>query len=297
MHHFVPAAYLARWATVTEGSPAKRVVYFHWANGRLLHSRISPKRAASQPGLYTRRHAPEGARQQIETEFFTPLVDNPGAQIIEKLVQGLDDLTGDERRAFALYLLSQRFRVPSYVEHLRAEASRGMHDIVEKTRAIYEEIRKPEDPAALEELIAAELPRMEEGLGIQMLPQLLAMSGPIDHIAGMCWKPYRFEGWGRRLLTSDIPVIFTKGLADLDCVIAMPLSPHVAFFAGNDRAILEGILGRHSPKSLAGVINTHVVHQAIRFIYADDNSQHRFVENRLVRPEQLAPRQYHPLRI
>ena len=73
----------------------------------------------------------------------------------------------------------------------------------------------------------------------------------------------------------------TNGLNKPDSHVIMPISPHYAFIAAASRAMIERIAQVDREGRLAGLLNDRVVRQARRYVWATDDSQLRFVENRL----------------
>ena len=70
-HHHVPKFYLDRWASKQPGDgDAGKLTYSFWAQGRLISSRIGPRGAGAEDGLYSQEFVPAARRQAVEKEFF-----------------------------------------------------------------------------------------------------------------------------------------------------------------------------------------------------------------------------------
>jgi hypothetical protein len=96
----------------------------------------------------------------------------------------------------------------------------------------------------------------------------------------MTWFTYHIEGAKHSLLTSDRPVIMTKGLEGPGAHLAMPISPTVIFFAVRSENSLKRINAMGDNKLVAR-INMGVALQAVKYVYGVDDTQLRFVANRL----------------
>lgn len=283
-HHYVPRFYLDRWSGVDN-----KLGYFSWANGRLVYSRIGPKGAGVQTELYSIASATGPRRQQLETGFFTPDIDDPGALAMSKLVDDrADRLTPEEKAVFAKYLVAQQFRSPDFIAHIRAEGKQAMEGILEQNEAAYQSAKGEGHPSSLREWTQSSMAGLEDSLGVGMLPSLLSLPDAIDRICGMTWVVTDFSGSKHALLTSDRPVVFTCGIAKWKCIVALPLSPTLAFLAGNDRGYLKSVIDRDI-SSLAAALNQDVVRQAVLYVYCRDEAQRRFVENRMRKPDQITP--------
>lgn len=94
----------------------------------------------------------------------------------------------------------------------------------------------------------------------------------------MLWRVLKISNEGPRLLTSDRPVIRTNGLLNKGDHIALPLSPDLLFIASNDKDVLKGALKADQIK-LVKLVNKLTVESAVRFVYAKDENQERFIQN------------------
>ena len=294
-HHYVPEFYLRAWATPDE-SQAPRLTCFKWVQGSLRADRIAAKGAAHQQDLYARQTDDPTLRQSIESDFLGPRVDGPAALVIKKMLEGRGDLGGDDAQIFARYLLAQRVRIPDYVEHIRSEAAQAVQELLQRLDPEYQKERLSDSPERLVDWLGANVLRLNDLIGIQSFPNLLALPDLISSLVDkMSW------GWGQMrardvsLLTCDNPVVFTHGLSDPRCIVALPLSPTVAFLAASDDARLHALLNRDSAELITR-LNLHITSQARRYVYANDASQRAFIEQHFLRPEQQAKPAYRRLR-
>jgi hypothetical protein len=293
-HHFVPEFYLRAWATPDE-SQAERLTYFQWMPGRLHVARISPKGAAHQVDLYAGVDKDGKKTQVVEKEYFGPKVDGPAAPVISKMISGGQPLSEAEAGVFARYVVAQRVRTPGYVEHVRSEAALAVSEMAAGLEADYQALRHEGLPASLNDFIRQHMSHLKDFVGVQSLPRLIEQPALLAALLEFEW------GWGplhagdQTLLTSDRPVVFTKGLSDPNCVVALPLSPLVAVFAMKDPQRLRDLLERPA-RDLVHGLNTNVVMQAKRFVYARDELQRAFVEQHFKTPERQQAETFRRLR-
>jgi hypothetical protein len=80
----------------------------------------------------------------------------------------------------------------------------------------------------------------------------------------------------------------TNGLMQPDGHIALPISPHAIFLAYRSDDFFRQIAAL-SQQTLANITNDYVAKQAINFVYAFDESQTRFVQNRFGTRQRSTP--------
>jgi hypothetical protein len=121
-----------------------------------------------------------------------------------------------------------------------------------------------------------------------MFPGLLSSKLVIGALLSMHWNVGSVEGAKNVLLTSDKPVIMTNGFSRDDAHIALPISPTAFFIATRTTEMFRQIASR-GRNDLVSTINNKVSEQAIDFVYALDDKQTRFIQNRLGRRVRSTP--------
>jgi hypothetical protein len=139
-------------------------------------------------------------------------------------------------------------------------------------------LRNPEQIARFEgERIKRELPGPIQALLPDFINSVRIVGAMVQE---MTFHTFVIEGTKHKFLTSDRPIIMTNGLARHDAHIVMPISPTRLFIAVRNRPIADQIVA--APKNdLVRSVNNKVAEQAIDYVYDVDDSQLRFVENRL----------------
>jgi hypothetical protein len=113
-----------------------------------------------------------------------------------------------------------------------------------------------------------------------MLPQLINSERVITEILRMRFVTADVRDAKHSLLTSDRPIIMSNGLIRPDAHIVMPLSPTRLFIAVRNNSTFDQIMQMTS-NQLAYATNDAVALQARTYVYGVDDSQLRFVANRL----------------
>jgi hypothetical protein len=145
----------------------------------------------------------------------------------------------------------------------------------DKSRKIYDETKGPDDPS-FEEFLSIH----GRQAAFQAILQLLNNKKLGNHINTMTWSVLALENVRFPLLTSDRPLITTNGVGLPSSHIIMPLSPSKVFVAVNDMAELARLQSL-TPNDLAESINLTVVNNAVSYVWATNERQLRFVQNRM----------------
>jgi hypothetical protein len=119
-----------------------------------------------------------------------------------------------------------------------------------------------------------------------------------NHINGMKWGLVDVSASQIRLLLSDRPVEFSN-LKEPRGFVSRPISPTKLFVAANNPASLAN-LRRVKSREIVQHVNQFIVGRARRFVWAQNQTQRRFVENQMsknLEPTPLFPGigQYPPI--
>ncbi len=151
----------------------------------------------------------------------------------------------------------------------------------------YRQIRKPEDPETYEEYISktGHPAGRASAIAFQTIIDSPRMGG---HLNQMRWSVVTFKNPRHTLLTSDRPIIMTNGIVKPGDHLALPVGPLSLFIASNN-VETEDIIKNMDPRQLMAQVNNRVASQARKFVYGTDDSQLRFVANRLGKMEPSTP--------
>ena len=268
-HHFVPRFYLRGWTT------NHQLTRFQWVRGEIEMREVGIKRIAGQNNLYALHHRPRDP-QVVEREFMGRIIDVPAAEVYHHMIKTPAPISERQRGIWTRFLMSLRVRSPDVIERLRVDAEDDLRRRLMAQPEEYDALRGVDEPNNLYEYIERRRPGFVADFGIRILPDLVNHPPIAQKIYQMYWWTQRFEGATVDLLTSDRPLIIVPGLNDPTCVLALPLTPHLAFFATH--SLEQAMLVCKQPASrLARALNHESVRLADKQIYATDARQAEFV--------------------
>jgi hypothetical protein len=273
-NHYVPASYFSPWC-----SSDRKLVYYKWFGNRFLVDRANPKSIACKPNLYTLHGAPADKTSQIETKFFTPLIDEPGAAIQKILVLGSTKfLTVEQRHFWARYLMALLVRTPEQVENIQKLGREGVLTALRQNPEEYEAIKPTGAPSTLEECIA---PWFLDNFGLaRVIPELIDKLDTRNEIVAMNWFCRDFSGCNFELLTCDRPLIRYRGVHDEDFFLALPLSPKVGFFIVKSLKTWDKFC-EMPLRDLAIKFNESLIANSVEHVYSSNDKAEKFIQERL----------------
>lgn len=274
-HHYIPAFYLKRWAV------DKKVVQFSRVyNGEIKPVAKAPEATGFENRLYEMKgHDPEVA-QQFEELYFKPL-DTKAAESLEMLHQQghAAPWTSETRTDWTRFMLSLLLRCPEDIKIFRDWWTVDFDRTNAEAEDRYLKSRKADEPEKFSEYLAAQPLWVKERAMFATLNTLLEGESVGTHINTMHWRVLRTPASAPLLLTSDRPVIRTHTLRRAGDHIALPIGPRFLFIASHDEQYLKNLL-RHDQTMLVKACNEQIVEGAVRFVFASDERQKRFVINR-----------------
>jgi hypothetical protein len=111
----------------------------------------------------------------------------------------------------------------------------------------------------------------------------------------MQWSLVTFTDMKHSFLTSDRPIIMSNGLAKKYDHLVIPISPSKLFVAVNNKET-NAVIKNMGEQELSRQVNHRVAIQSRKFVYGINDSQLRFIENRLGKMEPSTPLEYPPPR-
>jgi hypothetical protein len=243
-HHYIPVFYLKPW-----NGPDQRLCEYSRPYKTTKALRKHPAATGYVDGLYTVPGLPAEDAQFVERSFMKANDDWAARAhtVFLNTVGPARDISQKEKFAWARFLYSLIVRNPENIDRMKREAPKY-------------------DMSAAD--VAANL------------PTLINSERVIVAIAEMRFHTIQPENSRFSFLTSDRPIIMTNGLAVPEAHIAMPLSPRRLFIATKSPQLIKDVAARSAGEVVLGV-NNKVAEQARRFVYGVDDSQLRFVANRL----------------
>jgi hypothetical protein len=271
--HYVPASFLQHWC-----GPDGRLVFFHREAGRFLRGRASPKSICKEPDLYTMHGAPSDQAKSIETDFLTPLIDEPGAQVHKQLLAGARTLHNDQMHQWARYIMALKARAPEVVAQIRTRGETAVRSSLQSAQGEYEKIKPDCGPDTLEGFME---PWALKGAHLgRVLPRLIDHDKTRNAIVAMHWRCFDVASGPYELLTCDRPVIWLGGPELPFFVIGLALGPGLGFIAARNDEDWQKI-DALSARELAKRFNESTVGSVRKYVYASSTGAQRFVEARL----------------
>jgi Protein of unknown function (DUF4238) len=225
-------------------------------------------------GLYAIDGLPPDAANIVETKFLKP-ADGLASDALRAFIadQPLAK-PGQMRTSWSRFVLSLMLRYPEAIQAMKRQ-------LPENVERMYAETKKETDPETFEEYEKLQGTDEMARLHGKLLLDLMQDSKMGRMIFSMHWGIVTFAPRTHTFLTSDRPVItniFPVGGNHL----CLPIGPHKMFFACEDQKS-QRLLERIEPIQVIRRMNDTIAARAYKFVYGLDDSQLRFVENRLGR--------------
>jgi hypothetical protein len=254
-HHYIPSFYLGQWARADD-----QVHQYRRVPGKIASRWIHPQGTGYLKDLYRVDAAPDAISPEIESTFMRPVNTEASLALQELLRSDARALSSRIRIDWTRFILSLRFRTPEAASLIKSH----MTDL---SKARYDDRAQTE-------------PDIPQKAALNLLTEIIDNDrvGPI--ICDMHWGLVSLKDSELSLLTSDRPLVWPKGLASPDAYIALPLGPKSLFVAVHDEAYLAPFIST-DPLKVVKQVNRVVVECAREFVWGCDDSQYRFVCNRM----------------
>ncbi|MTV16318.1 MULTISPECIES: DUF4238 domain-containing protein [Bradyrhizobium] len=270
-HHYIPVFYLKQWARL-DG----RLCEYSRPYKETKVKRKHPAATAYVDNLYAISGLPSEQVQFVEKQFMQT-VDSGAAEALIAMLTPTEPAGGGEPDwmriiYWARFIYSLSLRNPEQIGIVQRSLDTGSFSVAAATE---EEVRRASQAKSKIRVRKLAVPAQFT------LPGLINSEVAIRAITdNMLWFTYHVGEANHSLLTSDRPVIMTKGLGGPNGHLAMPISPTAIFFAVRGERMLQRIKAMDTDE-LVQKVNAGVVLQAVKYVYGMDDSQLRFVSNRL----------------
>jgi hypothetical protein len=278
-HHYIPVFYLEQW---TDPKSRQLVEYCRRYKGVVARPTF-PAGTGYVPGLYKLPEAPLGDEYIIETKLMSS-IDNWAARALQRMMvdgEPPGQLDSPEALGWCQFLYSLIVRNPEHLVRIKEKLTTlDAGEILEHVRNDYPNIRGPGDPKKFDDFKAAFIKNPIEVPAVRVLPELVKSKRVVRILASFKWQTATVKTAQYPLLTSDRPVIMSNGLIQPDAHIVLPISPRRLFIATKNDETFQSFR-EMNPNELAQAVNNQVSQQAHKFVFGCDESQLRFVTNRL----------------
>lgn len=248
-HHYIPIFYLKQWAGV-DG----RLCEYSRPFNKVKPKRKHPAGTGYVNGLYTIPGLPPEDAQFVEKEFMQ-LNDHWAADALHVFLNSNPterDISAKQKVGWARFIYSLIVRTPEHITRVQEQAKTFLKE------------------QAIEVSISAQA----------LLPELINSKRVITEMAMMRFRTATVRPTKHSFLTSDRPIIMTNGLQQEDAHIVIPISPRKLFMAAKGDALFKWIESIGDDQIVA-ITNARIAEQAIKYVYGVDDTQLRFVANRL----------------
>ena len=280
-NHYIPKFYTKQWAG-DDGLLCQVGLYGQHVSAK----RRSPEAVGFKYDLYTIPGVPPEISTYIEDRFLK-IADQEAADAHAVLVAGhINEMTAKNRNGWTRFIMTLFQRTPEKVVWL-AQVWAASH--AEAMIAAEVELRKRGDHDEADKIKNGVEPTSVLVSGAKLLQGMMDLPNLGSFILGMRWRTLVLDR-ARRLITSDHPVVISNGLGGPEGHLVIAVSPTRLFFAANSQEFLNN-LASIPANTLVEKYNDLVVSQASQYVYAEDDTQIKFITNRLGRhPSQfIAP--------
>jgi hypothetical protein len=195
-------------------------------------------------------------------------IDTAASLIVQKMLNGgLPNLIAQERSDFTRFLLSLRARRPDAVALMKVKGQEGLIAALERDPEEYAAARGQSSADTLAEWTRQNAPSVIPNFGISLLPGVIVDDRTGEHVFKMPWWTHDVRGANTDLLLSDRPCLIEGDAMTGQCVIALPLSPLMLFFACNREQQIQ-VLRSMPITRLAKTINRASVGYAANRVYS-----------------------------
>ncbi|HEX4159496.1 MAG TPA: DUF4238 domain-containing protein [Rhizomicrobium sp.] len=273
-HHYIPIFYLSQWA----GADGK-ICQFSRPHDRVVPNRKHPSGTGWEDDSYAMPGVPPRLQQFLE-EVFLKQADQEANDALQCMLAGGGGLTARLRSGWSRFIMSLLSRTPDRVRQLRAMYADELASRMDRLNSAYDEFHANDEVPPSPEQKAADIQRENELAAGMLLQNVMDLPGVGQHLNNMRWSVFNIPNGRRTLLTSDKPVMLSRGLQYPDAYITLPISPTQLFAAANDQAILNQIQSP-APCDATQQSNLAVTRSASKYVYGDDDYQVNFVEKYL----------------
>jgi Protein of unknown function (DUF4238) len=252
--------------------------------------RKQPSATGYVDGLYSLPYVPPEQVQRIETRLMKR-VDDWAAKALAVLIEhkpNAGQLDARMALGWCQFLYSLVVRNPEQLELARQKMASLGPETLENIREEYPLLRSSTEPESFDEYKAKFVLNAVPVPAPHALPYLINSKRVAKEIASLIWVTRTIIHTKHTMLTSDRPIIMTNGLNRSDAHIVILISPYLLFTASRNKETSDRINPINS-NEIVEAVNNKVAEQAVKYVYGVDDSQHRFVANRLAKRARSTP--------
>jgi hypothetical protein len=273
-HHFLPVFYLRQWADAD-----RKIVRFTKPYGNIVKPlRVHPDGAGYIERLYAVEGLPDEAKQDLETEFLSP-VDSRAADALTAMLAG-EDLTQTQRLAWARFIATLLFRTPDDIAKLKENISQLREKLIPGLEKIYRTLPIADGIDTFDNYLNTNGKNFVAAKAIDAVRRLMSDEQVVVGLAALEWSVLTTDKAKHELLTSDRPVVHSHNLNHAEAHLIVPIGPRRLFIAVKDRRLI-GMVRSAGQDKLVRAVNEFVVSNATVTVCGRTDSQLQFIQNRM----------------
>lgn len=275
-HHYIPAFYLKRWTN-------KNGLLWEFRNphkSKIVGTWKHPNATGYLNRGYELAGFPADQAQQVETNFFQPL-DSWASRALHILENSDNKNEWDSRlrSAWSRFILSLLSRCPEDILTLKQTWNARFFADDPCSEKQYRELRTKGMPKTFAAYLLQEQNERLEIARFQAFFKLVNNEKVGSKINDMIWRVFNVPDNCPQLLTSDRPIHQSLGLLERRTYLTLPIGPKRLFVAAAHPETITKLF--QTPRStLVKTTNQHTVEAAVKYVYANDARQTKFVINR-----------------
>jgi len=272
-HHFIPAFVLTPWAVNDDELVECSIKY-----GKLIPKWVGPKGTGFIRDLYACPELPAEHAQHLESVFFN-YADDRAAQALGLHLRNEAGWNNELISAWSRFVIGIHLRHPDVMPELRAATGSIWDQSGAAYQAHYEQLRRPGDPATMDEWVAKLDPLTRSKVQLNCIIKMLDNEIVGTQLNSMRWSVIDVSNSPFRFLMSDRPVEICR-LKEPTGFASIPISPTKLFVAANRDQSIQNV-EKLKPKEIVRHVNLFVATRARRYVWASDELQTAFIRNHM----------------
>lgn len=279
-HHYLPQFYLERW--VNEAG-----VLFEYS--RPHREIVIRKRLPVETGFKEELYSIKGRldpqlREEVEIKFMQRLDCEASCALAEIERLRAKPTEGSSVTAWSRFVMSLVYRNPARVEDLRARVEQIERD--PRIQAAYEAVRSECDPENYDDFVGREGASLNEEAQAHLIRKVIDSKFVGQRLNNIPWVIADIPKHTHDLILSDSPVVTSNGIGVPGGFLILPIGPRTFFLATHDLSVQRYLLAENESGRVSNALNNAVVRNAEVLVIASCEHHRRFVEKRLVMPQE-----------
>jgi hypothetical protein len=267
-HHFVPQFLLRYWSDKSGNLRCWR------RRGGVVESFSStPRKVMRENHLYSARHVRDRAKYE---KAFSAIEAAAAKSLSKMLAPGRLFLDENEVHAWAIFLLAQRARTPDKISWAEQQTRKLFKDILGRPDPEFSAVKPDQKFETLLDYMNENRRDIAENFHLDATMKIIHKKENLQPLVRMNWFVRR--SYGKPIILSDNPLVLIGSLHHGECVMVLPISPSVVFFATTNSE-LKSKIEFEDGRSAATRINDAQAVQAQRLVIGD--IEPRFLQKRM----------------